>query len=61
MSFREARRGGLRNLIENEQQEHSLGSWVFDSRVRQKVLLGFSNRNYSVVARSVEVGGMIPP
>ena len=30
-------------------------------RVGQNVLLGFSNRNFSVVARYVEVGGMTPP
>ena len=27
----------------------------------QKVLLGFSNRNFSVVARSLEIGGVILP
>ena len=33
----------------------------FDSQVGQKVLLGFSIRNFSVVARSWEVGGVTLP
>ena len=32
----------------------------FDSRVGPKVVLGFYNRNFSVVARSLEVGEVIP-
>ena len=38
-----------------------LGSWVRLPDLGQKVLLGFSIRNFSVVARSLEVGGVTPP
>ena len=33
----------------------------FDFQVGQKVLLGFSIRNFSVAAQSLEVGGVTPP
>ena len=39
----------------------SAGSRVSFSQVGQKVFLSFSIRNFSVVARSLEVGSVTPP